>query len=119
MLLNGKLAQLSLIDRLEGATSFDELHNVVTAGLSRIDGIGALTEYDIATRTGAFLRLAPTSASLRHLRSPGRRGDADSSRRAISCTASTVDTTLQSWGLKVGFVVDPSGVLWHVAEAPF
>ncbi len=27
--------------------------------------------------------------------------------------------TLQSWGLKVGFVFDPSGVLWHVAEAPF
>ena len=26
---------------------------------------------------------------------------------------------LQSWGLKVGFVFDPSGVLWHVAEAPF
>ncbi len=26
---------------------------------------------------------------------------------------------LQPWGLKVGFVFDPSGVLWHVAEAPF
>ena len=26
---------------------------------------------------------------------------------------------MQSWGLKVGFVFDPSGVLWHVAEAPF
>lgn len=26
---------------------------------------------------------------------------------------------MQSWGLKVGFVYDPSGVLWHVAEAPF
>ena len=26
---------------------------------------------------------------------------------------------LQSWGLKVGFLFDPSGVLWHVAEAPF
>jgi catechol 2,3-dioxygenase-like lactoylglutathione lyase family enzyme len=23
---------------------------------------------------------------------------------------------VQSWGLKVGFVVDPSGVLWHIAE---
>ncbi len=26
---------------------------------------------------------------------------------------------MQSWGLKVGFLFDPSGVLWHVAEAPF
>lgn len=26
---------------------------------------------------------------------------------------------LQSWGMKVGFVFDPSGVLWHVAEAVF
>jgi len=26
---------------------------------------------------------------------------------------------LQSWGMKVGFLFDPSGVLWHVAEAPF
>lgn len=26
---------------------------------------------------------------------------------------------MQSWGMKVGVVFDPSGVLWHVAEAPF
>ena len=26
---------------------------------------------------------------------------------------------IQPWGLKVGFLFDPSGVLWHVAEAPF
>ncbi len=26
---------------------------------------------------------------------------------------------IQPWGLKVGFVFDPSGVLWHIAEAPF
>ena len=26
---------------------------------------------------------------------------------------------MQPWGMKVGFVFDPSGVLWHVAEAPF
>jgi catechol 2,3-dioxygenase-like lactoylglutathione lyase family enzyme len=26
---------------------------------------------------------------------------------------------MQSWGLKVGFLFDPSGVLWHVAEGPF
>jgi len=27
--------------------------------------------------------------------------------------------TMQDWGLKVGFLFDPSGVLWHVAEVPF
>jgi hypothetical protein len=26
---------------------------------------------------------------------------------------------MQPWGLKVGFLFDPAGVLWHVAEAPF
>lgn len=26
---------------------------------------------------------------------------------------------MQDWGLKVGFLFDPSGVLWHVAETPF
>jgi uncharacterized glyoxalase superfamily protein PhnB len=26
---------------------------------------------------------------------------------------------MQSWGMKVGFLFDPSGVLWHVAEAMF
>ena len=25
---------------------------------------------------------------------------------------------MQHWGLKVGFIFDPSGVLWHVAEFP-
>lgn len=25
---------------------------------------------------------------------------------------------LQPWGLKVGYVVDPAGVLWHVTERP-
>ncbi|WP_244817595.1 VOC family protein [Caballeronia sp. Lep1P3] len=27
--------------------------------------------------------------------------------------------SMQSWGMKVGFIFDPSGVLWHVAEVPF
>ena len=27
--------------------------------------------------------------------------------------------SLQAWGMKVGFIWDPSGVLWHIAEAPF
>ena len=26
---------------------------------------------------------------------------------------------MQDWGLKVGFIFDPSPVLWHVADAPF
>lgn len=26
---------------------------------------------------------------------------------------------MQNWGMKVGFIFDPSGVLWHVAEVPF
>jgi hypothetical protein len=26
---------------------------------------------------------------------------------------------MQSWGLKVGFIFDPCGVLWHIAEVPF
>jgi hypothetical protein len=26
---------------------------------------------------------------------------------------------IQPWGMKVGFVFDPSGVLWHIAEARF
>ena len=26
---------------------------------------------------------------------------------------------MQPWGMKVGFVFDPSGVLWHIAEVPF
>jgi hypothetical protein len=26
---------------------------------------------------------------------------------------------MQSWGMKVGFIWDPAGVLWHVGEAPF
>jgi hypothetical protein len=27
--------------------------------------------------------------------------------------------TMQAWGMKVGFIFDPSGVLWHIAEARF
>ena len=26
---------------------------------------------------------------------------------------------MQEWGLKVGFLFDPSGVLWHIAETAF
>jgi catechol 2,3-dioxygenase-like lactoylglutathione lyase family enzyme len=26
---------------------------------------------------------------------------------------------MQPWGMKVGFLVDPAGVLWHVAESRF
>lgn len=30
-----------------------------------------------------------------------------------------VAPAMQSWGLTVGFLFDPSGVLWHIAEVPF
>jgi catechol 2,3-dioxygenase-like lactoylglutathione lyase family enzyme len=30
-----------------------------------------------------------------------------------------VAPSVQAWGMKVGFIHDPSGVLWHVAEVPF
>jgi uncharacterized glyoxalase superfamily protein PhnB len=26
---------------------------------------------------------------------------------------------MQEWGMKVGFLFDPCGVLWHIAEVPF
>ncbi len=26
--------------------------------------------------------------------------------------------TMQPWGIRVGFLFDPTGVLWHVAEPP-
>ena len=29
-----------------------------------------------------------------------------------------IPPTLQHWGLVVGFIFDPSGVLWHIAERP-
>ena len=29
-----------------------------------------------------------------------------------------IPPAMQHWGLKVGFLFDPSGVLWHVAEPP-
>jgi hypothetical protein len=33
-------------------------------------------------------------------------------------TSQSTAPVLQSWGIKVGFVTDPTGVLWHIAEAP-
>ena len=29
-----------------------------------------------------------------------------------------IPPTMQHWGLRVGFVFDPSGVLWHIAQIP-
>lgn len=29
-----------------------------------------------------------------------------------------IPPSVQHWGLKVGFLFDPAGVLWHVAEPP-
>ncbi|MGH6615935.1 glyoxalase [Sphingomonas sp.] len=33
-------------------------------------------------------------------------------------TSQPTAPVLQSWGMKVGFLTDPTGVLWHIAEAP-
>ena len=33
-------------------------------------------------------------------------------------TGSPTAPTLQPWGMKVGYIQDPSGVLWHVTELP-
>ncbi len=33
-------------------------------------------------------------------------------------TGSPTAPTLQPWGMKVGYIQDPSGVLWHIAERP-
>jgi hypothetical protein len=33
-------------------------------------------------------------------------------------TRMPVAPVVQPWGLKVGFMFDPSGVLWHVSEPP-
>ncbi len=53
--------------------------------------------------------------------------DADAWWRGVDATALVQEfgvkppraPAVQPWGLKVGFLFDPSGVLWHVAEAPF
>jgi len=53
--------------------------------------------------------------------------DADAWWRGVDIAALTAEfgvkppraPAVQPWGLKVGFLFDPSGVLWHVAEAPF
>jgi len=29
-----------------------------------------------------------------------------------------IPPAMQHWGLRVGYIFDPSGVLWHVAEVP-
>lgn len=33
-------------------------------------------------------------------------------------TGSPTAPALQPWGMKVGYIPDPSGVLWHIAEMP-
>jgi hypothetical protein len=51
-------AELDQCD-LNGCRSFDELFQVVSDAIGNIQGIGALTIYDIACRIGAFLKLKP------------------------------------------------------------
>ncbi len=64
LLRKGERELQPLADRMEAATSFDELHGIVAGALAEVHGIGALTDYDIATRIGAFLRVAPTMVNL-------------------------------------------------------
>ncbi len=33
-------------------------------------------------------------------------------------TRAPIPPAMQHWGLRVGFVFDPSGILWHIAELP-
>lgn len=54
-------------------------------------------------------------------------GDVDAWWRRVDAAALVSDfgvnepraPAMQSWGMRVGFLFDPSGVLWHVAESPF
>lgn len=64
VLLRGEQELQPLADRMEAATCFNDLHGIVAGALAEVHGIGALTDYDIATRIGAFLRLAPTMVYL-------------------------------------------------------
>jgi hypothetical protein len=50
---------LAISDRLQQATSFEELHHIVASAILTIEGIGALTVYDTALRIGSYLRLEP------------------------------------------------------------
>lgn len=53
--------------------------------------------------------------------------DADAWWRRVDAEALVADfavkpprpPAMQPWGMKVGFLFDPSGVLWHIAEVPF
>ena len=84
----------------------------------------------------AMLKLGAFSFILQNFYDPGLAGnlmvqllvrDADAWWQGVDMAALTAEygvkppraPAVQSWGLKVGFLFDPSGVLWHVAEAPF
>ncbi|AZO77220.1 hypothetical protein B5U99_27555 [Bosea sp. Tri-54] len=60
----GKRRLLAAEHPLADAPTFEALHALVAAALRPINGIGDLTIYDVATRIGAFLKLAPDAVYL-------------------------------------------------------
>jgi hypothetical protein len=46
-------------EKIRSCENFADLHELVRREIGRIAGIGRLTVYDVATRIGAHLRLAP------------------------------------------------------------
>jgi catechol 2,3-dioxygenase-like lactoylglutathione lyase family enzyme len=93
-------------------------------------------ELTFEDETVAFLKIEGFSFILRNLH-PGEAADnqmiqllvrdADAWWRRIDADRLVAEfavkpprpPAMQPWKLKVGFVFDPSGVLWHIAEAPF
>ncbi len=55
---------LRRLRELNRATSFEELHELVSAAIRPIRGIGELAVYDTALRIGAYLRLEPSKIFL-------------------------------------------------------
>ena len=50
---------LPQIGHIENCTSFEALYDTVLLATTRIQGVGALTAYDVAVRIGCFLKLEP------------------------------------------------------------
>ena len=51
-------------EELERASSFDELHDLISEKIGEIQGLGDLTVYDIAHRIGGYLELQPDAVYL-------------------------------------------------------
>lgn len=64
VLAEGRRRLLATERPLADAPDFETLHALVADALRPINGIGDLTIYDVATRIGAFLKLAPEAVYL-------------------------------------------------------